>query len=107
MLAVPEDKAQAYRPYLGQEVIFGIRPEDTLDPVYAPPGIHSAMIEAKVDVTELMGNEIIVYLVTEHIPPILGRFDPRTSARVGNPMQVAFNMDRMHIFDKQTELAIR
>ena len=107
VLAVPEDKAQAYRPHLGGEVVFGIRPEDTLDPEYAPPGIHAATIEAKVDVTELMGNEIIVYLVTEHIPPILGRFDPRTSARVGNTMQVAFNMDRMHVFDKQTEMAIR
>jgi len=57
-------------------------------------------------VTELMGNEVIVYLVTEHFQ-FLGRFDPRTGARVGNPMQVAFNMDRMHIFDKQTEMAIR
>jgi multiple sugar transport system ATP-binding protein len=107
VLAVPEDKAPAYRPHVGKEVIFGIRPEDTHDPDYAPPGIHTALIEAKVDVTELMGNEIIVYLVTEHIPPILGRFDPRTGARVGNTIQVAFNMDRMHIFDKQTEMAIR
>ena len=107
VLAVPEDWAPVYRQHMGEEVIFGIRPEDTLDPEYAPPGIHAAMIEAKVDVTELMGNEIIVYLVTEHVPPILGRFDPRTSARVGNAIQVAFNMDRMHVFDKQTEMAIR
>jgi multiple sugar transport system ATP-binding protein len=107
IVEVPEDKAPVYRPHFGKEVIFGIRPEDTLDPEYAPPGIKSAMVEAKVDVTELMGNEIIVYLVTEHLPPFLGRFDPRTSARVGNTMQVAFNMERMHIFDKQTEMAIR
>ena len=58
------------------------------------------------DVTELMGNEVIVYLVTEH-NDFMGRFDPRTSSRVGNTMQVAFDMARMHIFDKQTELAIR
>jgi multiple sugar transport system ATP-binding protein len=45
-------------------------------------------------------------LVTAH-SQFLGRFDPRTGARVGNTMQVAFNMDRMHIFDKQTEEAIR
>jgi multiple sugar transport system ATP-binding protein len=54
-----------------------------------------------------MGNEVIVYLLTESIPQFLGRFDPRTSARVGNTMQVALNMDRMHIFDKQTEMAVR
>jgi len=93
--------------YAGKRVILGILPDDIHDPAFAPPGITTAPVEAKVDVTELMGNEIIVYLVTEHTPPVLGRFDPRTSARVGNTMRVIFNMDRMHIFDRQTEMAIR
>jgi len=106
ILKIPDSKAGAYRQHLGQEVIFGIRPEDTHDSEYAPPGIEKATLEAKVDVTELMGNEIVVYLVTEHAQ-FLGRFDPRTSARVGNTMQVALNMDRIHIFDKQTQIAIR
>ena len=106
ILEVPDDKTDAYRPYLGQEVIFGIRPEDTHDPEFAPPGIKSALVEAKVDVTELMGNEVIVYLVSDRTE-FLGRFDPRTGARVGNTLPIAFNMDRMHIFDKQTEMAIR
>lgn len=85
---VPENRANTYRPHLGKEVIFGIRPEDVHDPDYAPPGIKQALVEAKVDVTELMGNEVIVYLVTEHTQ-FLGRFDPRTSARVGNTMYAA------------------
>jgi multiple sugar transport system ATP-binding protein len=106
LLNVPEKKTSAYRPYLGQEIIFGIRPEDTHDPEYAPPSIQSSLVEAKVDVTELMGNEVIVYLLTDK-NEFLGRFDPRTGARVGNTIQVAFNMDRMHIFDKQTEKTIR
>ena len=106
LLEVPDDKADTYRQHLGKEVLFGIRPEDTHDPQYAPPGIKSARVDAKVDVTELMGNEVIVYLVTEGTE-FLGRFDPRTGARVGNTMPVTFNMDRMHIFDKQTEMAIR
>ena len=106
LLEVPEDKTRTFRQHLGKEIIFGVRPEDTHDPEYAPPGISSALVDAKVDVTELMGNEIIVYLVTERTQ-FLGRFDPRTGARVGNTVQVSFNMDRMHAFDKQTEMAIR
>jgi len=106
LLEIPDDKADTYRQHMGKEVLFGIRPEDTHDPEYAPPGIKSAMVEAKVDVTELMGNEVIVYLVTEGTE-FLGRFDPRTGARVGNTVPVVLNMDRMHIFDKQTEMAIR
>jgi multiple sugar transport system ATP-binding protein len=105
-LEVPTDRAETYRPYVGKEVIFGIRPEDTHDVEYIPPGITQALVEAKVDVTELMGKEVIAYLVTEGTD-FMGIFDPRTSARVGNKMQIAFNMDRMHIFDKQTEMAIR
>jgi multiple sugar transport system ATP-binding protein len=106
LLEIPDDKADAYRQHLGKDVIFGIRPEDTHDPEYAPPGIKSALVEAKVDVTELMGNEVIVYLVNEGTE-FLGRFDPRTGARVGNTVPVVFNMDRMHVFDKQTEMTIR
>ncbi len=106
VLTVPDDRDAVYRPYVGKDVIFGVRPEDTHDPEYAPPNIKSAIVEAMVDVTELMGNEVIVYLVTDHAQ-FLGRFDPRTSARVGNTIPVAINMDRMHIFDKQTEIAIR
>ena len=106
LLEVPEDKTSTFRQHLGKDIIFGVRPEDTHDPEYAPPGFSSAPVEAKVDVTELMGNEVIVYLVTEQTQ-FLGRFDPRTSARVGNTVQVSFNMDRMHAFDKQTEMAIR
>jgi multiple sugar transport system ATP-binding protein len=106
LLEVPGDKVDTFRPYMGKDVVFGIRPEDTHDPQFAPPGIQSAVLEAKVDVTELMGNEVIVYLVTDNAT-FLGRFDPRTGARVGSTMPVVFNMDRMHIFDKQTEMAIR
>ena len=51
-------------PYAGKEVIFGIRPEDIHNPMFAPPGIHAAPVEAKVDVTELMGNEIFLYLIS-------------------------------------------
>ena len=106
VLEVPDDKANRYRSYLGKEVLLGIRPENTHDPEYAPPDISSALVEARVDVTELMGNEVTVYLVTENTQ-FVGRFDPRTGARVGNTMSVAFNMGHMHIFDKQTELAVR
>jgi len=104
---IPENKVGPYKAHLGRQVIFGIRPEDVHDPEYAPPGIHQAIVESKVDVVELMGNEVILYMMTADNQPFLARVDPRTKARVGNAMGLAFNMDNMHIFDKQTEKAIR
>jgi len=106
VLDVPEDRNDVYGEHVGKEVIFGIRPDNTYDRGFAPPGIEEAVIEARVDVTELLGNEVVVYLATDH-HEFLGRFDPRTDAKVGNTISIAFDMDRMHIFDKTTEKAIR
>ena len=103
---VPDEKQAVYRPHIGKEVEFGIRPEDIHDAQYTPPGIKDSRVEAKVTVTELMGNEVIVYLETEN-QEFLARFDPRTSAVVGSTVGASFNMGNMQIFDAQTELAIR
>ena len=103
---VPENKTGIFQPHAGKQVIFGIRPEDVHDPRYSPPDIYGQPIDGKVDVTELMGNEVIVYVVVgDH--QFLARLDPRTDFRVGNQVQVMMNMDNMHIFDRETELAIR
>ena len=105
-LDVPEDKAQVFRQHLGKDVILGIRPEDTHDAEYCPPGIAKVLIEARVEVTELLGREVVTHLSSGNIN-FVGIFDSRTKALVGNTVPVAFNMDRMQIFDRQTELAIR
>ena len=103
---LPDEKAGIFKPYVGQDVVFGVRPEDVYDPSYAPPGIHQAPVEAKVDVTEMMGSEVYLYLVTGD-RSFVGRVDPRTRARVGDTIQVSMNLDNMHLFDKSTERAIR
>jgi len=103
---IPEGQQEVYEPHVGKDVMFGIRPEDVHDPEYAPPGIEGARVSAQVSVTELMGNEVITYMETDS-NRFLGRFDPRTSVSVGNVVDAVFNMDRMHIFDQKTELAIR
>ena len=103
---VPAHRAEPLVEYLGKEIVFGIRPEDIIDPEYAPPGIISAPVKASVDVTELMGNEVFLYLVTG-TKSFIARVDPRTSARVGQDIEVLFNMGNLHCFDRDTELAIR
>jgi multiple sugar transport system ATP-binding protein len=97
-LPVPATKVSAYERYLGKPVILGIRPEDIHDPDFAPPGIFAAPVEAKVDVTELMGNEIQLYLVIDG-SSFVARVDPRTKATMGSKMKVTMNMDNMHLFE--------
>jgi len=103
---LPQDRTDVLMPYVDHEVIFGIRPEDIYNPVYAAREINSETVPATVDVTELMGNEIFVYLKNgEH--NFIARVDPRSKYHIGEDVQVMFNMDNIHIFDKNTEVAIR
>jgi multiple sugar transport system ATP-binding protein len=104
-LKVPQDKVQPLLPYKGQQVIFGIRPEDIHDPEFTPPGVQAGRIQSQVDVTELMGNEVFVYLLTGE-KTFIARVDPRTRARVGMEMEAVLNMANMHAFEPQTEKAI-
>ncbi|MBS1253968.1 MAG: Trehalose import ATP-binding protein SugC [Anaerolineales bacterium] len=101
---VPEKYAEEPRVknHLGEEVIFGIRPEDIHHPEFASPGIIAAPVEAEVDVTELMGNEIFLYLLTGG-RSFIARVDPRTQVTIGNDVQVVMNMDNMHLFNPQSE----
>jgi multiple sugar transport system ATP-binding protein len=103
---VPADRYDVYSGYVDKTVILGVRPEDILDPHFCPPGIFPQTVDGKVDVTELMGNEIQLYVTTgEH--NFVARVDPRTKVTMGEETQVVFNMNNMHLFDIDTEQAIR
>lgn len=104
-LSVPEAKATPFMSHIGKEVIFGIRPEDIHDIDFQPPGILPSQTEGNVDVIEQMGNEMIIYL-EEGGKTFIARTDPRTRARIGGRMGLVFNMENMHIFDKDTELSL-
>ncbi len=105
-LQIPADRVNVYAPHAGKSVIFGIRPEDIHNPEFAAPGIIAQPVEAQVDVTELMGNEITVYLkLGEQV--FVARVDPRSRYKIDDKVTMVFNMDNMHIFDRETEQAIR
>lgn len=95
---VPQEKHAVYGHLVDKEVIFGIRPEDIHNPMFVPPNITAAEVPAKVDVTELMGNEIFLYLVSgKH--DYVARVDPRSRYSIGEEVKLVFNMDNFHIFD--------
>jgi len=104
-IKVPPEKRPVLAPYVGQTVVFGIRPEDIHDAEFLPAHVRAEPVRARVDVTEMMGNEKFLHLLADD-QKCLARVDPRTRARAGQDVQVAFDMDRMHAFDAKSELAI-
>ncbi len=104
-LPVPPEKREDLEPYRGKKVIMGIRPENIHDAGFQPPDIRTATCDCEVDVTEMMGDEVNAYLEVKD-QSFLARVDPRTSARPGQSLRVAFDCDRLHMFDPETEEAI-
>ncbi|MCC7118799.1 MAG: sn-glycerol-3-phosphate ABC transporter ATP-binding protein UgpC [Anaerolineales bacterium] len=103
---IPASRVGAYKDSVGKDVVLGLRPENIHDPEFAPQNISAQSVVAKVDVTELMGNETLLYLVSGK-NSFVARVDPRSKLRVGNSPQMVFDMDNFHIFDAVTEKAIR
>ncbi len=103
---IPDALTAPYKNMDGRKVVFGIRPENIHDPEFAPHNIHGEKVSSKVDVTELMGNETLLYLVSGK-NTYVGRVDPRSHLRVGDQAQFIFDMDKFHIFDAETEQAVR
>ena len=90
--------------YNGKTVSFGIRPED-VDDSEMFVNTSKAVFESTVNVYELLGAEVYLYFDLESFP-ITARVDSRTTARPGDKVKFAFNVEKIHIFDKETELAI-
>jgi multiple sugar transport system ATP-binding protein len=88
---------------IGREVVFGVRPEDIHHPQYVPAGVNQQTFEVTVDVTELMGNEIFVYLIGGEDQNFIARVDPRSDLRPGDKVNIVMNADKVHIFDRASE----
>jgi len=92
--------------HLGQAVVFGVRPEDIHNPNYLPADVKGAHVSARVELTEMMGSEIYVYLVAGEDKNFIARIDPRASYRIGEQVEVVFNMESIHLFDQNTEKSL-
>lgn len=86
---------------VGKNVVMGIRPEDIHDEADFLNRFGRYSIDIVVDVVEMMGAETFLYL-TLGDNNLVARVDPKSSARPGNSMKVAFDMDRIHLFDGET-----
>jgi multiple sugar transport system ATP-binding protein len=105
-LQAPANRAALLRPYQGQTVLFGVRPEHLADKslsmVPAEPG---NTFTATVEVTEPMGDRVYITLSA---PPhnLIASVDPETRAQEDQPLELVVDMEKTHAFDMATEKAI-
>ena len=103
-LPVPASREARYRPRVGHELMFGLRPEHIREGRGdIPPGM--AAFEARLDVVEPMGMETMVYFLVDGVE-VCGRVDPAAAGTVGEPMRLVADVNQMHLIDPRTELVI-
>ncbi len=104
---LPEGRATKVidKGYIGKQVVMGVRAEHIHDEEVFLNSSPASVIDAHVDVTELMGSETLLHLVIEGAT-FIAKVDPRTTAKAGEDIKIALDMNRIHLFDKETELAI-
>ncbi|MCK2000179.1 sn-glycerol-3-phosphate ABC transporter ATP-binding protein UgpC [[Brevibacterium] frigoritolerans] len=94
------------RGYNGKNIVLGIRPEDIHDEQIVLDSYKDSTIDLTVDVFELLGAETILYTKLEN-QNIVARIDSRTAVSNGQSIKLAFDMNKIHFFDFDTELRIQ
>lgn len=106
-IKLPEGKAKKLEgtDYINKEVVIGIRPEHIHDEAVYIESMPDSVINAKVDVVEMLGAETYLYMTMGNTS-LTARVNPRTKIRAGETVKLAIDANRIHMFDKDTERTI-
>ena len=101
---LPQNNEQIQR-YVSQDVIFGIRPEDIYDRIFAQDARPEFTITATVEVVEPIGSEIYLFLNAGR-NSFVARVNNQDTAAPNQDVQVVFDMSKAHFFDPVSEEAL-
>jgi multiple sugar transport system ATP-binding protein len=106
-LLLPKFATDKVQPWVDRQVVFGVRPEDIFDKALSPlTSSHDGnTLRAMVDVIEPMGPVVTAYL-TVGVRQIIATIDADTKAKEGEELEIVLDMDKTHLFDKETQKAI-
>jgi multiple sugar transport system ATP-binding protein len=99
---IPEKYHEKIERLIGQEAWFGVRPEHVYDTKFPRPEKPAVTITGTIEVIERLGNEILIYLSVAGQKLIL-KEDAHCKAEIGEKINITFNMELIHLFDKKTE----
>jgi multiple sugar transport system ATP-binding protein len=108
----------------GKELILGVRPEDIHEEESFIANSLNTKVKCKVDVVERLGAETLLYCsldfdpnakeeengtiksLVEDVSNMIASIDSRSSVLRGDIIDVAFDANHIHLFDKETEMTI-
>lgn len=105
---VPQDKYEMLKEksFIEKPIILGIRPEDIHDKEESLEKFADSKAKLKVDVAELLGAETQIHAVL-NAQNLVAKVEARVDLHMNDEIELAFNMDKCHFFDPETELRIK
>ncbi|MDR0994425.1 MAG: sn-glycerol-3-phosphate ABC transporter ATP-binding protein UgpC [Verrucomicrobiota bacterium] len=97
-MPIPPHMAEKTARLEGREILMGIRPENIDDRGSRPDADPAHVVQAKVDVIEMMGAEVYLYASTGGAS-FTARVDAACRKQIGDPVEVVFNVEKIHFFD--------
>ncbi|MEG1773973.1 MAG: TOBE domain-containing protein, partial [Oscillospiraceae bacterium] len=106
-LEIPAEKTNSgvFDPYVDQMVVMGVRPEAIADATFEPHDRVFSQLPATVDIAEMMGSEIYLYLTCVDAS-MIAKVSSHTAYHSGDAVKIALNMAQAHFFDAQTDQTI-
>jgi multiple sugar transport system ATP-binding protein len=106
-IPIPENKAPAdvLRSYVGKEVIAGIRAENISDDPNYFESMNLPVLNATVDMMEMLGAEVYLTLDCANMK-LTAKVPSHTKAKLDSQIRIGLEVNRLHLFDKETELTI-
>ena len=98
---VPPERTARYGQHVGNELVFGLRPEDIIEKRGdLPPG--RVAFDVQLDVVEPMGMETMVYFIVDGVE-VCGRVNPTAAGKAGETMPLVADLNHMHLIDPRTD----
>ena len=101
-VGVPSAAASRVEKYIGKPITLGLRPEMICDNESARDWKDAAVLKAKIDVVESLGDQKVVYFSTPK-NAFIGKLEAHVPAPIGHELEVAFNCAKIHLFDADTQ----
>ena len=108
VIAVPNDKFEIIKQngMVDKEIVLGIRPEDIHDSEVVMETYPGAVLDIVVDVAELLGSETNLY-TNINGNNVCASINARAGVHIGDKMKLAFDMNKSHFFNPETEQVLR
>jgi multiple sugar transport system ATP-binding protein len=105
-MQLPAKHTTTLQSYAGKTVVLGIRPEDIHDKALAPANLSTQKAtRLKVDVTEPMGAISTLFLLAGQ-ETLIATVDAESAAHEGDMLDVVFDVEKAHVFDKEGGVTI-